>query len=481
MKKVPFWGMLLCVATLLVSCHKEGGFTEKLPAGKTDEISLLGGKATTIEALCEQYFKTHKEEAANAEKIISVTNEFFAINQKTEEFKNKRPSRIQPIYAYGIDGVAYYEIWFTEDNKTPRGWILISATDKDYPLVNFSHGIPYSSHMLNESNLGNRIYRFGVSYYAMEKNGQKVADYGKMPSFIASADRELQGNGTEDSKSPAQGTIKSAVDAKEGVDYSAITDYESLKQLYAKNYFTLKRSTAAQEMRKHIFPVNGHGEAVRIQGNRGNAAANVSGVYYYRWVPGYKAYYTQIPSYTGVNGFPCWSGCNNNAWASIYAWWDANRGKSTLIPTTSTGEASPLYRNTAARQNVVDPVQMYIRSASGTYCGSGTGWTLWSNGYKGVNYAIAKGYGYNYSYQWCNSTGCSVNLANIVTDGIANNYTPVHIGANSHFYVGLGWAQWSDNTDWTYAYCYPGWSENDNDNVWIWWHDFNTATRLYIY
>ncbi|PSR52714.1 hypothetical protein AHMF7605_03820 [Adhaeribacter arboris] len=477
MNKLTFCGLLLVVASLTSSCQKEEEITKNPPATKADESTLLGGKATTIEALCEAYFKAHQEEAPNAEKIISVTKEFFTINHQTKEFKNKKPCRIQPIYAYGIDGVAYYEIWFTENNKTPLGWILISATDKDYPLVNFSQGLPYSSRMLTETNQDNKIYRFGVSYYAMEKNGQKVADYGKMPAFIANADRELEGSNSGDSKNPDKNARKSSVEAKEGVDYTAVTGYESLKQVYAKNYYSSKRSIAAQEMKRRLFPTNGHGEAVKKQG----ANLRTAGEYYYRWVPGYSAYYTQIDPGYRYNYFPCWSGCSNNAWTNIYGWWDANRSKSTLIPTTSTGEASPLYRNTYARQDAIDPIQMYIRAISGTYCGDGTGWTLFSDVYKGVYYAPAKGYGYNFSAWWCNSPGCNVNLANIVTEGIANNYTPVHIGANSHAYVGLGWAQWSDNTDWTWVYCYPGWREDNLDNVWIGWRDLNSATRLDIY
>jgi hypothetical protein len=480
MKKSALFGMLLLVACTQFSCNKEDKLketptvTEQTP---TNEGSLLGGKTSTIEALSEAYFAQHKDEAANAAKLVSVTNEFMAINGQTDEFRNKKPARIQPIYAYGIEGVAYYEIWFSEDNKTPKGWILISATDKDYPLVNFSQGIPYSSHMLTEANQNNKIYRFGVSYYAMEENGRKVADYGRMPTYIANQDRDLEDSNSEDTKTGEKTARKSAVEATEGVEYTAITDYESLKQLYAQHYYSPKRNIAAMEMKRRIFPANGHGEALKRTG----ANQRTEGYYQYRWVPGVRTYYTQIPAYTSVNSYPCWSGCNNNAWAGIYGWWDANRGKATLIPTTSTGETSPLYRNTVARRSAVDPVQMYTRSVSGTYCGSGTGWTYWSNGYKGVFYSGAKGYGYNYRYQWCNSAGCNVNLANIVTEGIANNYTPVHIGANSHFYIGLGWSQWTDNTDWTWAYCYPGWSENDNDNVWIWWKDMNTATRLYIY
>jgi hypothetical protein len=120
MKKIAYWCMLLFIAAIIFSCNKDEDLKEDPPQQQANETTVLGGKATTIEALCDQYFQTHKEEAAHAEKIISVTNEFFAINKQTEEFKNKKPVRLQPIYAYGIDGVAYYEVWFTEDNRTPK-------------------------------------------------------------------------------------------------------------------------------------------------------------------------------------------------------------------------------------------------------------------------------------------------------------------------------------------------------------------------
>lgn len=477
MKKFVFFGLLLFVAIMFFSCNKEQDFTKAPPVTNPDKGALLEKKSTTIEALAEQYFKTHQAEAAHAAKVISVTNEFLAINKLSDEFKNKYPARIQPIYAYGIDGVAYYEVWFTEDSKTPKGWILISATDKDYPLVNFSYGTPYSSRMLNKSNQNSKVYRFGVSYYTMEENGMKVAEYGKMPTYIGNSSVELEGSGIEDTKNPSRNARKGATEATAGVAYLQVDGYESLKELYAKHYYSAKRGAVAQEMSRRLFPAKGHGEAVKANGSN----LRTAGYYQYRWVPGTKTYYTQIPAYTSYNNYPCWSGCNNNAWTGIYGWWDANKAKAALIPTTSLGEPSPLYRNTAARRNSVDPVQMYIRSISGTYCGSGTGWTYWYNVHKGVFYAGAKGYGYNYRYQWCNSAGCNVALANIVTEGIANNYTPVYVGANAHAYIGFGWAQWTDNTDWTLAYCYPGWNENDSDNVWIWWRDMNAATRLYIY
>ena len=462
-------GTMLMAITLVTSCKKEENMDIVPDNPGQTEVSVSGYQGKSIETLTGEFIKTHPEEEKNASKIISVTSEFFAINGNNKEFGNKKPCHIQPIYAYGVDGVAYYEVWFTENNKNVKGWILISATEKDYPLVNFSQGIPYSSHLITANTQNNKIYRFGASFYAMEQNGNKVAEYGSMPKYILNTSVQKSHGGEGDSKSGLQESFKTE-DGVEGVDYFLVNSYESLKTLFPQNYYSQQRAQYAAQMQQRLFPASGHGEARKT-----------AGYYQYRWVGGQQAYYTQIPAYTGWNPYACWSGCNNNAWTNIYGWWDKNAGKASLIPTTSFGETSPIYRNTASRQNSIDPVQMYIRGVSSTYCGDGTGWTLWSDTYKGYQYAPYKGYGYLYQYRWCNSAGCNVDLANIVTDGIANNYKPVYVGANSHAYVGYGWAQWTDNTDWTWAYCYPGWSENNNDDVWIWWHDFNASVKLFVY
>lgn len=455
----PVMLLLLAATIMFTSCKKE---SEQNPSGGHDkEVVLSDSDGKSIEGLCKEYFSEHEEEKQYEEKVLAVARDFIARQKNTDEFAKKKPCRIQPVYAYGVDGVAYYEIWFTEDDATVKGWALISATEKDYPLVNFSYGIPYSSRLLKDADKGSKVYRFGVSYYVLENNGQKVADYGKMPEYVVNpnADKGFGGS-SEDGD-----ILRKGADLREGIDYVLISDYESLKREFPKYYFSENRGSTARKMRSSISD---------------NTNARVNADWIYRWVGGQQCYYTQIPANTGFNTFDCWSGCNNNAWANIYGWWDRNKGKANLIPTTSTGETSPIYRNTTARQNSIDPVQMYLRSVSGTYCGDGTGWTSWANTYKGYQYGINAGYACYYQYYWCAFSGCNSTLANIATDGIANKYTPVYIGANSHAYVGYGWAQWSDDTKRTWVYCYPGWSENNNDDVWISWYDFNAAVKFSI-
>ena len=412
--------------------------------------------------------------------IVQRTAEFMAINRFTPEFAGKVPYVAQPIHAHGIHGVAYYEVWFTTDGVNPEGWLLLSVTDADYPAVNFSHnGTPYSLRVrARAANNGRRLtatdkfYRFGVSYFTLESaTGELLGDYGQMPLWLVRPNG-AQGSGKGDSEHPEVAPSDVPAVGKDANDTIAVEDYAALRRLFPGNYFTAQRAHTASEMRTRLFPASGHGEA-----------STKDNYYIYRYIASYsnQALYTQIPANYRYNWASCWSGCNNNAWTGLYAWWDKNLGKSNLIATTSGGETCPTYRNTNARQDVVDPVQMYFRAVCGTYCGSGTGWTYWSNAYLGFQFASARGYGYSYWYQWCNSTGCNVNLANILVDSIGNNARPAHVGANSHFYIGTGLAQWATNTDWTWVYGYPGWREDHADDVWIWWHDVNTATRVYVY
>lgn len=428
----------------------------------------------------ENFLKGVKKEIA--ELIDRRTKEFFGINWETKEFSGKRPYKIYPIYAYGIKDVAYYEVWLTKEGKRTEGWMLLSVTDKDYPLVNFSHdGTPYSQKVLNKASKlridlkpSYRIYRFGVSYFALEDSkGNMLADYGEMPTWLP-LDIEIGGSGKGDSKSGIFEREEKKVELIEDIHFKLIDSYDKLKKHFPESYFTPRRAGLAKEMLMRIFPEKDHGEAYRKKRNPH---------YIYRWITDYwnQCLYTQIPANSSYNWANCWSGCNNNAWASLYGWWDKNMGKPNLIPTTSTGEGCPTYRNTGVRRVVVDPVQMWFRGTCSTYCSGGGGWTKWKNAWKGYKWTENQNYGYSYWYQWCNSAGCDVDLADILVDCIGNNYRPAHVGANSHFWVGTGLAQWTTNTDWTWVYCYPGWREDHNDDVWIWWHDLNSSTKVFVY
>jgi hypothetical protein len=472
--------LFVLVLFLVVSFPSNAFAGNAVPTGEPPENPDIIAKS--IERCCKNFFIKNKESKDYSALIVHRTKEVFGINAGIKEFAGKKPLSIHPIYAYGIDGVAYYEVWLTNDGKNPAGWLLLSVSGKDYPLVNFSHeGIPYSKKVLEKARekgikfkKTNKIYRFGVSYFTLEnKKGKKLAEFGEMPRWVSTG-VEVGNGGKGDSKTKkiTREAAEDSIIVKEGVHYKTIDNYDSLKKNFPKSYFTQRRATLAQDMQKSIFPKKGHGEAYKLK---------KAGKYNYWWIGGTQCLYTQIPKYSGYNWTGCWSGCNNNAWTSLFGWWDKNKGKGRLIPTTSAGETCPTLRNNKKRRAVVDPIQMWFRGKCSTYCSGGGGWTYWKKAWKGYRWAHYQGYGWSYWYRWCNNAGCNVDLANILVDCIANNRRPAHVGANSHFWVGYGFAQWSTNTDWTLVYCYPGWDDDHDDDVWIWWRDINSVTRVFVY
>ena len=329
---------ILSMTFMVVSCDKKDETADTVLDPKTEQKTFQG-EPQSIADIISAYQQAHKNERLDSFKVATVFNKFVDMMGTNKSFDGKKPCHIQPIYAYGVTGVAYHEIWFAKPDKTVEGWVLMSATEQDLPVVNFSHGTPYSASMVDKAGAEGKIYRFGVSYYALEQNDKKIADYGQMPTTIGNPAVTKSGKGGGDSKTLIAGSDGGTAEMKEGVDFFTISNYEELKQKYAQFYFTDKRKRVASEMSNQFFD------------NNSLKALQTRDAYKYYWVAGTHGYYTQIPPYTGVNNNPCFSGCTNNAWANIFAWWDGTGGKGALIPTTSTGETTPIYRNTWERRN----------------------------------------------------------------------------------------------------------------------------------
>jgi hypothetical protein len=455
--------VLLSMMALVVSCERKTDIADTTLT-QIDPMALHY-EPQSIETVVSNYQQAYPKEGLDTVKITAVLTKFMEMMHFNERFGNKKPCHIQPIYAYGVTGIAYHEVWFADADKKLAGWVLLSQTDKDYPVVNFSHGIPYSAKLVGNSKTTDKVFRFGVSYYVLEQNGEKVAENGQMPSFVMNAAVNKSETSKGNSADTTIGQNKSTIQLQEGIDFFTIYSYEILKKRFPESYFTENRQKVAHRISEQFFSGN---KKLRRD------------AYNYRWISGDFGHYTQILPYTGYNPYSCYSGCTNNAWANLYAWWDKNRAKDNLIPTTYDGETSPIYRNTIYRRASVDPVQMSCRAFSGTYCDGNQGATLFSDSWKAYQYAPSIGYGYDYWYQWSTQAGGAVNLANILVDGLGNNYTPVKIGANAHAYLAYGYAQWDTNTDLTWAYCYPGWRTDDSQDVWILWHDFNNSVRMYV-
>ncbi len=434
MKKIVLSTYVLLLL-LVVSCEKIG---QEAIVNQTVEMSRID----KFKSLSEAYFNTHPDESARAQKVTQRGVDFLQYNQNDTDLKGKSILSLQPVYAHGIKGVAYYEIWFTQDGVTPKGWVLLSATDQDLPVVAYSGGIPYSYHLKSTpAPEGSKTYQFGVSYYVLESpDGIKLAEYGSMPASLPD---------------PASiGTYRSGRLSEKDVKMVAIDNYEKLKQVFPSVYYTPEMMEAARTT--EIAPDG----------------------YDYNYITGEVGYFKQIPPYTSVNQKKCYSGCVNNAWLNLYSWWDTNKGIEDLIPTTSTGEKSCRMRNTPERQQATDPVQMELARDGSTYCNGDQGTTFLWNCQNGKAYASRKGYEIDYNYV-SRILSCS-SCRDIAYSGIADNKEPALVGTLSHMYVGYGTKRNPAVTNDVWIKCYPGWKENADDDVWLSWSSLHFSMKISI-
>lgn len=472
-KKSKLFNFILASCLVISSCVKKQ--QEKTPQLKGNETTVdLATQALPIELLVSAYRNQHLDPGLDSSKIVSTFKWFLEVHDAKGKFAGIKPCRIQPIYAYGIDGVAYYEIWFKDSAGAFKGWVMLSASDNDYPMVNYGYGEPHSSSVLKGDSEKGKVYRFGVNYFVLDVNGAKIAEYGEMPSYIINRKSDKSGSLYYDSRNAQNSNIGAEQQPVEGKDYFLIQDYEALKTLFPKYYYDEGRQTDAIAMRKEVNMKASSRKALQNQ--------KTAEVFNEVNIVGDFGHYTQMMANESPNNTNCFSGCNNNAWANIFLWWDLNAGKSNLIPTTSTGNPSPINRATAENRAVVDPIQMYCNSVCGTYCNSGTGYTYYWNSHRGSQYAGTRGYGYTYGANWCLLWGgCSASIANNITDGVANNGKPVLVGTYSHMLVACGWKQEIGNTQNTWALCDPGYRDDNAQKDWIYWKDLYYSCKFFVY
>lgn len=394
----------------------------------------------------------------NEEKITALAKAFWAKHKSIKELQNKDFLKLVPIYAEGADGVAYYELWLTDDNSTPSGWVLLSATNKDYPVPCYStDGEPYSSHFTAEINDDNKVYRFTSSYYALENNGQKIDEYGAMPTYLIL---------------PSAAGLNSDGDVtpEEGKHYIRIYDYSTLKENFAVSFYDSSKEDDAKEETERMV-------------NYGKSLANgktTAPSYLYGFISGFTGKFEQIPANTSSNTTSCWSGCNNNAWLNIYAYWDYNKGKDLLLPTASNGTASYLHRVFPWYADASDPVQMILYNHNNTKCSNGEGLTTLWDVENGSRYAKDLGYNYSMSYRW-QAFGYHYLIRNYTVEGIMNWDSPTIFCTSSHAWVAEAFRR-DTNTGWndTELYLYPGWSTTSVDNVWMHWKSGRAGVKIKI-
>jgi hypothetical protein len=129
--------LALFVALSITSCKKKDGKFD--PNDTKADVVVFSTEGKSIGDLISKYKKEYSDVSCDSSRLARILEKFLKIVANNDRFTGKAPSHIQPIYAHGIDGVAYYEVWFSTDQKTLQGWALISATEKDYPQRRITH------------------------------------------------------------------------------------------------------------------------------------------------------------------------------------------------------------------------------------------------------------------------------------------------------------------------------------------------------
>ena len=165
---------------------------------------------------------------------------------------------VVPFYRPDIEGIAYYEF-----QVEPTGFIILSATNKDFPIPHWSYSDePISSQLLREAQkLGKSVSKFykldSLSYVAEDSNGELAGSVGDMPSKIMGMDpawlktESIQANEatmpvlegvTDDNITDVQREVKIAGQEKSPLEFSGWSSWKDLKAGYIDSYGVFLRA-----------------------------------------------------------------------------------------------------------------------------------------------------------------------------------------------------------------------------------------------
>ncbi len=378
-------------------------------------------------------------------------------------------------------------------SATPRGFILVSLTEDDKPIVTYStEGRTRTECLRNRARASAvRIVKITDECYAAENSeGKLVAYHGPPPVYYPDEIMELCDKVFEGQGDP-QGEKNPDPPPFEGEPYKS---YEAFKKdLQESKRFQEARRRRREAAKAEWEVVNGlHQEVINITVcnettifgdrvvlklvlgdptlatfkilNQGvlihGKKAGVTTLHVEFSIPGGAEAYDgvlivsesplspDLPTgwsswqywdtddmwaqrcYEQEWGGSCWSGCGPTAWALIYGWWDRSGRNTGLIDGTA-----PQYNNDAVRDCI-----WYVVDRVGTYCVGSSGATNPWNMYKGYKWAQHRGSGWSYQYKWTSPCfGWTWDgPRDLAIDTIKNDHRPVIIGtgcASAHYPV----------------------------------------------
>jgi hypothetical protein len=363
-------------------------------------------------------------------------------------FKKAKVGEYNAIYDSSGKNIAYYEFKIMSSSEKENGYIIISATEDDFPIVEFSEEgkTHYERFMEKLPGKTFKMVRFGPSYIAAESlTGKLLADIGERPSIIPS---ELQVH-TRGEGSSFKPITKKRLRAK--IDVSQIRRrQEPLSYEFLKSNYSQKKQRSPKMKRYWKAVKSPHSPCT----------------YDYYWADGYYShpYYKQIPKNTAPNNNDHSSGCGPTSWMNIYGWHDINWRQTILNGTQTTNNS------------YIENLTMDLHNKLGTFepwwtFGADQGFTWPEDMEKGISFPKEKfqhSCSYWFRHDWWNT---DEEWVFAVARDSARKKRPFVVGyyEDWHYAIGYGIAEctkhgWKEHS---WIRIYPAWSTNDSQNKWI--------------
>lgn len=149
---------------------------------------------------------------------------------------------LQPIYDFDGRTVVYYEVKFTSQLLPHNGYAIISATEDDLPVVEFSEkGETYFERFNSLLKKPFRMVWFGPVFMAAESiDGKLLASIGEMPGIIPNEATARARDEESDHRQPTREKIEPSMEKH------IVAAAETLEYHILKSKFKRRRPPAAQ-------------------------------------------------------------------------------------------------------------------------------------------------------------------------------------------------------------------------------------------
>jgi hypothetical protein len=380
--------------------------------------------------------------------VKRIAQELLISFKELPGFNTAQIGEIQPIYSLDGTSIAYHEVKFKTPGGKDNGYAIVSATEDDLPVVEFSEtgDTHYEKFKKQLAGVTFKMVRFGNTYMTAEDDkGKLLAEIGDRPSVLRpELQVHIRGEGS-DHQPPTRPRIKGRVDVSQIRRTSGKISYKDLKS-------TIKLRKFPNTLLKKHWAVA--------------KSPHSPCTYNYFWADGYNShpYFTQIPKNTAPNNNDHASGCGPTSWMNIFGWHDLNWCNTILNGSQTTNN------------DYIRNLTMKLHDRLGTYepwwtFDSDQGFTWPEDMEKG--YAFSKdtlqhSCSYWFRHDWWNTDEQWV--FEVARDALRKK-RPVIVGyyEDWHYAIAYGIAECSKHgwKEHSWLRIYPAWSANDSQNKWI--------------